>query len=101
MPPTSPKVLVGGHYVRRVVGVGDHEVAQALERGLHVGLHEVGEEVHIDPAARVDRDGEGVGRVAVLGSGRLGGDEALLEDVRLAGHLAVGIHLLEAQEIEC
>ena len=96
------KVLVGGHDVRRVVGVGDHEVAQALERGLHVGLHEVGEEVHIDLAARVDRDGEGVRGVAdVLGSGRLGGDEALLEDVRLAGHLAVGIHLLEAQEVEC
>ena len=95
------KVLVGGHDVRGVVGVGDHEVAQALERGLRIGLHEVGEEVHIDPAARVDRDGEGVRGVAdVLGRGRLGGDEALLEDVRLAGHLAVGVHLLEAQEVE-
>ena len=36
----------------------------------------------------------------MLGRGRLGGDEALLEDVRLAGHLAVGVHLLEAQEVE-
>lgn len=36
----------------------------------------------------------------MLGRGRLGGDEALLEDVRLAGHLAVGINLLEAQEVE-
>ena len=73
------KVLVGGHDVRRVVGVGDHKVAQALEGGRDVGLHEVGEEVDIDPAARVDRDGERVRRVAdVLGRGRLGGDEALL-----------------------
>ena len=96
------KVLVGGHDVRRVVGVGDHKVAQALEGGRDVGLHEVGEEVDIDPAARVDRDGERVRRVAdVLGRGRLGGDEALLEDIGLVGHVAVGVHLLEAQEIEC
>ena len=96
------KVLVCGHDVRRVVGVGDHKVAQALEGGRDVGLHEVGEEVDIDPAARVDRDGERVRRVAdVLGRGRLGGDEALLEDIGLVGHVAVGVHLLEAQEIEC
>lgn len=96
------KILVGGHDVRGVVGVGDHEVAQALERGLRIGLHEVGEEVDIDPAARVDRDGERVRRVAdVLGRGRIGGDEALLEDISLVGHVAVGVHLLEAQEIEC
>lgn len=95
------KVLVGGHDVRRVVGVGDDEVAQALEGGLDVGLHEVGEEVDIDLAARVDRDGERVRRVAdVLGRGRLGGDEALPEDVGLAGHLAVGVHLLEAEQVE-
>lgn len=95
------KVLVGGHDVRGVVGVGDHEVAQALERGLRIGLHEVGEEVHIDLAAGVDRDGERIRRVAdVLGRGRIGGDQALLEDVGLAGHLSVGVHLLEAQEVE-
>ncbi len=103
LPPTSPERYSSA--VMMCDGSSGSATTRSPRRsravGMSVSMRSARKSIST-PRARVDRDGERVRRVAdVLGRGRLGGDEALLEDIGLVGHVAVGVHLLEAQEIEC